>query len=266
MARKKDTSYVITNRKKLDAFLREGGKLDDISLLVGQVSGKAKYPVGHVGSKSREKNRIPSRKIDQGTLERIAAIRRSTRFLDAKNPTEAQLKNADKYAKKTYRAQIRANRKQMISNLKDIGFSARGLGRKGRVATAVAKVAGVIAADKATGQYHKRAITNLDSWFNRHKIRILNTMLAGSSPTEFIKHAGEVYKQAIRQAFSATGHTDTGRLYRNIQYQLYSASGKEKVKAREKEARKLASQKRRTAKLRKAAKQAREKASEQRIG
>ena len=53
--------YVVTNRHKLDAFMRDGGKINDLSLLVGQVTGTPKYSKGHVGSKSRDRTRKSNR-------------------------------------------------------------------------------------------------------------------------------------------------------------------------------------------------------------
>ena len=215
--------YVLTNRKKLDAFLRKGNSINDIGMVVGQLSGKPKYPKGHVGSKSRDRTRTGmGEKKDPVEQQRLIQIRRAKKYL-ATLPKEAR----------------KSELRRLRGELKKQGLSSRTLGRKRAGATAVARVAGVLA---SSVQYHLRALkagqvlitANLDK---------MRKILLGKSPGTMANSLiamGKGLKEEIRRSFRATGHEDTGRLIRNTQYQIFSVGGKAAVRKAAKEARALA--------------------------
>jgi hypothetical protein len=214
---------VITNRRKLDDFFRRGGQIEDVGLLVGQITGKPKYPKGHVGSKSRQKGRNPTRRIKRAELDRRALVRAASR----------QLEGLDKETRK-------ATRKQLVAWFKKEQIRYRGLGRKSQARTPVARVAGVIASDKSTGQYHERAMAMRRAVMKFELETIQLALFGQGNIAEAVIRIGKNSKRAIRQAFKATGHSDTGRLFRNIQYEYISKSAKERIQKAEKEARALA--------------------------
>ena len=224
--------YVLTNRHKLDAFIRAGGKLGDLGMVVGQVSGKPKYPKGHVGRRSRDRKRVAVDHLTPKETARRARLR----------ALSAQLKGMGKEERKVARKQMVA---MLKAEAKGRGEKAnfRGLGRRGRApAVAVARVAGVIASRRTTGQYHLRALKRgqvvitaaLD---HMHKGLLQRT---GGNVTDAIIGMGKGLKQLIRQSFKQTGHDDTGRLVRNIQYHVFTKNGKARVLEVEKAAKALA--------------------------
>jgi hypothetical protein len=223
--------YIKTNSKKLDMFLRTGGKINDLSLIVGQLTGKPKYAKGHVGSKSRDRDRVAVDRMSPKESARRARLRALTR----------QLKGMGKEERKVARKQMVA---MLKAEAKGRGEKARfrGLGRMGRApAVAVAKVAGVIASRRSTGQYHLRALkrgqvlitTSLD---HMHKGLLQR---AGGDVARALTAMGKGLKELVRQSFRQTGHDDTGKLIRNIQYQIFSVGGKAAVKEAEKQAKAL---------------------------
>jgi hypothetical protein len=224
-------SYVLTNSKKLDAFIRMGGKINDIGMVVGQLTGKPKYPKGHVGRKSRDRSRVPVDRIHPKERARRARIRALT----------AQLKGMGKSERKEARKQMVL---MLKAEAKAQGEKAkfRGLGRLGRApAVAVAKVAGVIASRRSTGQYHleglKRGQVLITSSLDHMRKGLLQR--ADGDVAAALTAMGKGLKELIRAAFRQTGHQDTGKLLRNIQYQVFSKGGKAAVKAAEKEQRAL---------------------------
>ena len=217
-------SFVITNRKKLDAFFRMGGKINDIGMVVGQLTGKPKYPKGHVGSRSRDRSRAGKHvtNIRAEEKNRRLEIRRAKRYL-ATLPKEAR---------KSELTRLRAE-------LKGRKLSSRGLGRKKAGATAVAKVAGVLA---SRGQYHLRALKRGQVLITASLDNMREVLLQRKvgSLTESLVGMGKGLKAEIRRSFRQTGHTDTGKLERNIQFQIFSVGGKAAVIKAAKEARALA--------------------------
>jgi hypothetical protein len=223
--------YIKTNRKKLEAFLREGGKINDLSLIVGQLTGKPKYPKGHVGKRSRDRSRTPVDRISQKERTRRARIR----------ALSAQLKGMGKEERKLARKQMVL---MLKAEAKAKGEKAkfRGLGRRGRApAVAVAKVAGVIASRRSTGQYHleglKRGQVLITSSLDHMRKGLLQR--ADGNVAAALTAMGRGLKELIRAAFRATGHEDTGKLVRNIQYQIFSIGGKAAVKEANKQAKAL---------------------------
>ena len=216
-------SFVKTNRKKLDAFFRMGGKINDIGLIVGQLTGKPKYPKGHVGRRSRDRTRSGmGEKKDPVEQQRLIQIRRAKRYL-ATLPKEAR----------------KSELKRLRGELKKQGLSSRTLGRKKAGATAVARVAGVLA---SRGQYHLRALKAGQVLITANLDKMRKTLLGHGSGrlADSLVAMGKGLKGQIRRSFKATGHSDTGRLIRNIQYQIFSIGGKAAVRKAAKEARALA--------------------------
>ncbi len=215
--------YVKTNRKKLDAFLRDGKKINDMGLIVGQLTGKPKYPRGHVGSKSRDRDRAGKHSLGIKPEERQRRL---------------QMQAAKRYLNTLPKEARKAELKRLRAQLKGIGLSTRGLGRKRAGPVAVAKVAGVLASRE---QYHLRALKRgqvlITSSLDRMRASLVRR--AGSVSGGLIA-MGRGLKELIRASFRQTGHTDTGKLVRNIQYQIYSVGGKAAVIAAAKEARALA--------------------------
>lgn len=215
--------YVKTNRKKLDAFFRRGGKINDLGMVVGQLSGKPKYPKGHVGSKSRDRSRTGrGGKKDPREQQRMIQIRRAKKYLST----------LGKEARKSELKRLRAA-------LKKEGLSSRTLGRKKAGAVAVAKVAGVLA---SRDQYHLRALKAGQVLITAELDKMRETLMGRGKGTmaNSLTALGKGLKEKIRASFKATGHQDTGRLIRNTQYQIYSVGGKAAVARAAKEARALA--------------------------
>lgn len=253
MPRKRaDTSYVLTNRKKLDAFLAQGDRIEDLGMMIGQVTGKPKYPAGHVGKRSREKNRPDTRRlIKRQELERRAWVRLASK----------QLEGLDKEQKK-------AKRKEWIQWFKAAekglgrgrgSFRARGIGRKRKQRVAVARVAGVIASDRSTGQYHEKVMGVAQKVkINPDQMRAA-ALAEGKTVAQVIIEFAKRKKKELRASFKTTGHEDTGRLRRNIQYMVWTVGGKKAVLQREKRLKSAA-------KLKKAVRKARKGALPQELG
>lgn len=221
--------YVITNRRRLDQFFRDGNKIDNVGMIVGQVTGKPKYPVGHVGRRSRgPKNKNPTRKIRRQELERRAWVRVATKQLQQLSGDE------QKKTRKEWIKWFKAEEKRRGHGRGS--FRARGINRRRRQAVAVARVAGVLASDRVTGQYHERAILAHRAHFKLDMEKVRNTLFSEADPVTAIKEYGKSVKKTIRQYYLATGHSDTGRVFRNIQYLVFSRSGKAEVEAFNKKA------------------------------
>lgn len=215
--------FIKTNRKELDAFFRKGKSINDIGMVVGIVTGKPKYPKGHVGSRSRDRTRSGmGAKKDFGEQQRLIQIRRAKKYL-ATLPKEAR----------------KSELKRLRGELKQIGLSSRTLGRKKAGATAVARVAGVLA---SRGQYHLMALKRGQVLIRANLDKMRKTLMGKSSGTmaNSLIAMGKGLKAEIRRSFRQTGHSDTGKLIRNIQYQIFSIGGKAKVAKVAKEARALA--------------------------
>jgi len=214
-------SYVITNNEKLKRFFRFGGKLNDVVVRVGILTGKTKYPKGHRGSKSdRDWLARGARRIDPRELARRAQVRRAKRHL-----AEIESVNVRKLELKRIREAFREQ-----------GISSRGLARKKAGAVAVAKVAGVLG---SFARYHSHGIRSLGfkptgKSTGRVVLPIANihrTLMDTRDPTPALKALGINAKNAVRQRLVAAGHVDTGKLLRNTQYEIISASDKKRFDA-----------------------------------
>ena len=214
--------FVKTNRHKLDAFMREGGKINDLALIAGQLTGKPKYPKGHVGSKSRDRNRTGmGDKKDPREQQRLIQIRRAKKYLATLS------KDARKVELKRLRAELKGQ-----------GLSSRTLGRKKAGATAVARVAGVLASRE---QYHLRALKRGQVLITASLDKMRDSLVNRTgSVAGALTAMGRGLKELIRASFRQTGHQDTGRLIRNTQYEIFSVGGKAAVVKAAKEARALA--------------------------
>lgn len=210
MATRKD--YVLTNRKKLDEFMRRGGQVNDLGMVVGQLTGKPKYPRGHVGKRSRDKSRAGQHKLDITPEERSRRLQMQA----AKRYLNSLPKEARKSEMKRLRAELRAAHK-----------TSRGLGRRKAGATAVAKVAGVLASRE---QYHVRAMRQSES-FIRSSLDLTRKALLGYGGTvaDSVSRMGRGLQMGIRRSFVATGHRDTGRLLHHTEYEVFTKSGKARV-------------------------------------
>lgn len=204
--------YIKTNRKLLDAFLRDGKNINDLGMVVGQLTGKPKYPKGHVGSKSRQKSRKGKHALD------ITPAEKSRRL---------QMQAAKRYLNSLPKEARKGEMKRLRAQLKAAHQTSRGLGRKKAGATAVAKVAGVLASRE---QYHLRALRRGQVLItaNLDKMRDSLVRRAGSVAGA-LTAMGRGLKELIRASFRQTGHQDTGRLLRNTQYQIFSKGGKARV-------------------------------------
>jgi uncharacterized protein (DUF2267 family) len=216
-------SYIKTNRRKLDAFIRMGGQINDLGLIVGQLTGKPKYPRGHVGSRSRDRSRKGQHSLDIKPEERQRRL---------------QMRAAKRYLSTLPKEERKSELKRLRRQLKGLGLSTRGLGRKKAGPTAVAKVAGVLA---SRDQYHLKALKEGQVIITASLDTMRDTLLghgAGNLAASLVS-MGKGLKERIRSRFRATGHVDTGKLVRNIQYQIYSVGGKAAVEKAAKEARAL---------------------------
>jgi hypothetical protein len=205
-------SFVITNRQKLDRFLKFGGAINDIVLRVGILSGKPKYPRGHRGSRSDRPRQERGRRINELELQRRAVVRAGKRHLEAID---------DPAARKTELKRIRGLFREMK-------ISSRGLARKKTGAVAVARVAGVINAFEG---YHQKGIRGVVIALERNVGPLVEGVYGRANLVRAIRSIGRNAKVAVRHAFVATGHRDTGRLVRNIQYELVSQSEKKRKMA-----------------------------------
>jgi hypothetical protein len=213
-------SFVVTNRKKLDAFLRAGNSIEDLEIRVGQLTGKPKYPKGHVGSKSRDRRGItPRRRIDPEELRRRQAIRAGRR----------QLEGLDKESRK-------ATLRSLRNLFKSAGLSSRTLSRRTGARTPVARVAGVMHAGSA---YHVNAIVDRRTALRAELQAILRDMKQGRPVAKQLQAIGRNSKDAVRSGVRKAGHFDTGRLYRNTQFEIRSMRGYAKFKADAKREREL---------------------------
>jgi len=208
--------HVLTNRHKLDAFQAAGGKIDDLVMGVGVLTGKAKYPRGHVGSRSRGQDRTRYRRqISPEELERRQYIRAARRQVNT-------IKDKD----------FRKRRiKELRKVFKSAGFSTRGLARKVTAGTPVARVAGVLQGRTGAGlgsPYHVRALKSRAAATEHELEQVVQSMIRNGTYTKPLRQFGANTKRALRQSFQATGHGDTGRLLRNLQYQIASKSLKKR--------------------------------------
>jgi len=214
-------SHVITNRRRLNAFLKAGGDINNVVLRVGQLSGKPKYPKGHVGSLSRGARRATARKITPFEAERRQKIRAARAYLQSiDNPAQRKAET------KRIRAEIRAEAKRLGTKI-----STRGLARKVTAGTAVARVAGVLASQSG---YHIFAIQGRRGQVRRELDEIRQALHGRGSVSRALKRMGKNAKVAVRQRFAATRHTDTGRLMRNIQYELVDQATMKRERAKAK--------------------------------
>jgi hypothetical protein len=225
----KSKSHVITNREKLDRFFKFGGKLNDVVVSVGILTGKTKYPRGHVGRKSREKRRDdPSRRRVRTTpLQlRIRGMRRHIRGIESTAIRKLEIKRL--------RAQLKTEK-----------LSSKGLGRRRAGPVAVARVAGVMG---AFSRYHSRGIESMgfragEKRRGRVVIEIQKVgeaVVGARDHTTALKNLGRNAKAAIRQNLVSARHVDTGKLLRNTQYQIVSQAEKRRITAQEKLQRKRA--------------------------
>lgn len=199
-------SGVVTNRKRLDAFLRAGRKIERLVLRVGQLSGQPKYPKGHVGAKSRgPRGGLPSRRIKGAELRRRAQVRGARR----------QLEGLDKGTRKATLGVLKAAFKQR-------GIKAPTLGRRSAARVAVAKVAGVL---HAGSQFHVGPLRARESIRLRENRAIVAAMLRGGAGVPRMMQAqGRNAKAAVRRAIKRARHEDTGRLLRNTQFEIIDRS------------------------------------------
>jgi hypothetical protein len=216
--------FVVTDRRRLDEFMRRGGRIDDLAMVVGQISGKPKYPKGHVGRRSRDGS-TGRRRISEKELARRQVIRGMRR----------QLEGLDRETKK-------ASMRQMRAALKKGGMSSRGLGRKSAPATPVARVAGVLASEDS---YHVKAVEARRATFRAELDKLHGTLFGRGNAAAILSQIGQGYRDSIRQSFAASGHMDTGRLHRHIQYQIFSRSGKRRARDIARQLRALAKRRRR---------------------
>ena len=200
-------SYVITSRKRLDEFLREGDRLNRIELRVGILSGKPRYPKGWVGKKSRDQDRAPTRRVDPSELQRRAAIRSLRSQIGKLDP------KARKQAVKEIRQAFRGR-----------GISTRGLTRsRSSKGTAAAKVAGVLHAGSA---YHVVALNARRAHLARELEEIMRALHAGRKPTELIRGIGKRSRDAVRTQIVKEGHIDSRRLWKTTQFEITDLKGK----------------------------------------
>ncbi len=205
-------SYVLTNRKKLDAFMRAGGQINDMGMTVGQLSGKPKYPRGHVGRRSRQRDRAGKHvsTIKPEEKDRRLQMRRARIYLNTL-PKESR----------------KAALKQLRAQLKGKGRSTAGLGRRRFGAVAVAKVAGIIASRE---QYHLRAMRYSESFIQHSLDGMRKSLLGyGKSVAVELTDMGRGLKSFVRRSLRATNHKDTGRMLRNTLYEIYTKGGKARV-------------------------------------
>lgn len=199
-------SSVLTNRKRLDAFLAQAGRLDDLSVLVGIVTGKARYPKGHVGRKSRMTRYHRTR---PKTITRRAVVSKIRRHLET-------MKGKDK----------RAATKMVRQEFRRRGISTRGLATTRR-GTAVARVAGVMA---ARDDHHRAGIVASEAPREGALAGLWLDVLNGRSPSRGLQQFGRISRDSVRKKLRQTGHIDTGKMLRNTQYQIETVSGKAKAK------------------------------------
>lgn len=204
-------SFVVTNIKRLTAYFAAGKKIEGLALQVGQLTGKPKYAAGHVGKRSRDRDRQVHRKIRPQELARRQLIRGLRRQL-ADLPAEQR-----KQAAKDLRRVLRKGK-----------ISSKGLTRKRQVRTAVAKVAGVLAAAE---KYHGLAVLRHVP-LSRKMLDDINDAMKGRGSTTVeraLKALGKSLRDAVRANLTRLQHVDTGKLLRNTQFAIVDKADKARV-------------------------------------
>lgn len=227
-------SYVITSRKRLDAYLKQADSLNNVELRAGILSGKPRYPKGHRGSAADRADNERSFRMNPAELRRRAAIR----------DLRKQLKGLDK-----------ATRKQAVKEIRqafrDQKISSKGLTtRRSRKGTQVAKVAGVL---HARTQYHVLALDRRRVTLRRELEEMNRQLLDGVDPIGMIRKIGKASRDAIRASMAKAGHVDTGRLRKTTQFEVIDRQGEINYKRVLKTRRKMRTQARKARRARKAA-------------
>ena len=201
-------SYVVTSRKRLDAYLAQGSALNQIELRVGQLTGKPRYPKGWVGRKSREwKAQADTRRVDPAELSRRGLVRAA----------RAQLAGMDP-------ASRRAAEKGLRAAFKSHGLSSKGLRRSGAgQGTRVALVAGVM---NAGSVYHAQGVADHLPELQREAEAIGVAIHLGQSPQPIIRGIGQGARDSVRRRLVASGHVDTGRMLLTTQFELIDRVGR----------------------------------------
>ena len=212
-------SYVVTSRKRLDAFLAAGAALNRVELRVGQISGKPRYPKGWVGRKSRIKGAEASYRkklMSPQELQRKSTIR------DLRRQMIGMDEDHRKEAIKAIRASMKAEKISSRGLVRKSGGGSAELGEK--EGTQVAKVAGVL---HAGSSYHEKAILEYNTGELAARTEAISTaMHAGQPIAGMIISIGQGARDRVKQQISREGHVDSGRLLKTTQFILTDRMGK----------------------------------------
>jgi hypothetical protein len=206
-------SYVITDRKKLDAFLKAGGAIEDLELRVGILEGRTRYAPRHVGRKSRLRRRGKA-PLEASELARRRGIRELRSSLEVIGSTKGG--KARRALEKEIRAAFRAQ-----------GVSTKGL-RKSTRGTAVARVAGVL---QAGTPYHVIALNARRGKLRKELDAVLDIIKAGKIPRGKLAGIGKKSQEAIRRGMLKAGHVDTGKLRETTKFEIINT--KERIRVQQ---------------------------------
>lgn len=210
-----EKSYVVTDERKLMAFLAAGATLENLEMNVGILSGRDRYAPKHVGKKSRL-NRKGKTKVDKAVLGQRADMRQMRQALAAIGAAGGA--KAKSEATKQIRAAFRAR-----------GISTKGLVKSSK-GTAVARVAGVLQSKKYGGQYHVPAIASKRGFLRSELQNIKSAIAAGRPFWVHIKKIAEGMKSAVRAGARAAGHVDTGKLWNTTAFELINTKGRSEAR------------------------------------
>ncbi len=230
-------SYVVTSRKRLDAFLTAGDNLSRIELRVGQITGKPRYPKGWVGRKSRIRGGPAAyRKKNVSPQE----MRRKAMIRDMRRQMMGMDEDHRKEAIKAIRAQFKEDKISSRGLVRKSGGGSAELGEK--EGTQVAKVAGVL---HAGSSYHLKALNVFnETELPKRTEEMGRAMHRGLPVTEMVRGIGKEARDRVKLQISREGHVDSGRLLKTTQYQLADTLGKQ-IAAQERAAKRAARKPRR---------------------
>jgi len=195
--------FVTIDRRRLDAFLSSADKLSRLVLRVGILSGRDRYP--------RKRRHDPA---DTKRLERLSERGGAQTRLGAIRMLNKQLKELGRL--QGARKQRQAER-EIRRALKAQGLSSKGLVRRGKRGTAVARVAGV---HQAGTSYHTVAIDRRRPSFRRELDQVQKAMLAGKNVAPLIISMGERFTKAVKAQVKTEDLWETGRLFATIDFEI----------------------------------------------
>ena len=217
-------------RQQWDAFLQRLEQLKTLTLEVGILEGKTRYPPGHVGSKSRLHDN-PERFAElRGQVARFG-VGWKTRNRQIRKMLDRQ---EARHGKRSRNRSERALRKAMRAE----GLRTKGL-RKSSRGTPVARVAGVL----MVMPHWREHLDMSGGRLSRELRELMQVLKAGDDPRAYLHRIGTRLKREFQREVRSMGHVDTGLLLRTVDYRIFdekAAAIMDRYKKRQKKARRAA--------------------------